>query len=332
MPANLPPQYYEEEKKLRTAKTILEKIEIYENLLSIMPKHKGTNRLEGDIKRKIAKLKDEFLKSKSSGGKRTNIFHIEKEGSAQVVIIGEPNVGKSSLLLKLTNATPQIADYPFTTKIPQPGMMNYNNVQIQLIDTPPYTREEIPGWLSDIVRRADAVILVVDLSKDDIIEQIECCIEMFHRKRIAFVKEETSVEQKEIGLVFKPLLIIGNKSDIIDINEMKKILNELYNDKHKIIFSSNMDDNDGDVIKENIFKLVNLIRIFTKQPGKEPDLEIPFTIKNGSKLSDLGALIHKDFEEKMKFARVWGKGKFDAQRVHKNYILQDGDIVEFHLR
>ena len=166
MPANLPPQYFDVEKKLKTAKSADEKIAIMEELLSIIPKHKGTEKLQALYKTKIAKLRTQAHK-KTGATRHVDLYHIEKSEAGQVVLIGPPNSGKSSLVKALTNADPEVADYPFTTHAPSPAMMKYENIQIQLIDTPPITQDYFEYWQAEMIKNADLVLAIIDLSGPD---------------------------------------------------------------------------------------------------------------------------------------------------------------------
>ena len=141
MPANLTPEYLAAEEEFKSAQSHEEKIAALERMLSTVPKHKGTEKLQADIKRRLSRERKEGHKK---GGARTVPFWlVKKEGAGQVALIGPPNAGKSSLLAALTNARPEVADYPFTTHAPTPGMMAYENIQVQLIDLPPVSRSEV---------------------------------------------------------------------------------------------------------------------------------------------------------------------------------------------
>ena len=162
MPANLTPDYQAAEERYRQADTIEEKIEALREMLATIPKHKGTEKLQADIKRRLSKTQQEQMQRRRSGARRHDPSHIPGEGAGQIALIGPPNTGKSSLLAAITHAQPDIAEYPFTTHAPQPGMMTYEDVQVQLIDTPPLTHEPFDFLHVNIARNADAVLLVVD--------------------------------------------------------------------------------------------------------------------------------------------------------------------------
>ncbi len=328
MPANLPPQYFETEKKLKTAKTISEKIKILEELLSIVPKHKGTEKLQALLKTKISKLREQQQK-RGATARRGPLFYIEKSGAGQLILIGPPNAGKSQILNTLTNASSEVADYPYTTKKPIPGMMPFKNVQIQLIDTPPIGEEYLESWLPELVKLADAVLLVIDLNDNDLLSQMDTVFKKLEEKKIKLVG---SLKGKHEGKFFlKETMIIGNKYDFPRAKENFEILKELFSKEFYIFPFSTVEKKNLGELKEKIYQLLNIIRVYSKIPGKKPDLKDPFVFKKGSTIMDMAERIHKDFAYKLKYARVWGQSKFDGQKVTKDYVLQEEDIVELHI-
>src|SRR4030067_680030 len=208
MPANLPPQYYDAEKRYRAARTPEDKIEALETMLAIMPKHKGTDHLHGDLRRKIAKLTEEAERKAATS--RTS-FYIRKEGAGQVALVGLPNAGKSQLLAAVTDASPEIGAYPFTTKTPNIGMMKFENIQIQLVDTPTVTGKDSRVWLNNIARNADLVAIIVDLSNNPI-KQVETTLQEL--ENIGIVPVSTKITEATIGKRQRKMLIISNKSDL----------------------------------------------------------------------------------------------------------------------
>lgn len=323
MPANLPPEYFDAEKRFREASTPQEKILALEDLIATVPKHKGTDRLRGDLRRKLAQLRKEAIKKAKKGGKGS-LYVVEKEGAAQIALVGFPNAGKSSILASLTNATPVIAEYPISTLTPLPGMMPFEDIQIQLVDLPPIGNEATDGWVSGILRYADALLLIIDLT-EDAEAQAELLIEQMERWNIKIRAEGNG------GGVFKRTLLIANKKDIPGTEDNFKRLRERYGHIYPCISISALRKENLEELKRAIFEISGIIRVYSKPPGKEPDLTMPFTIPAGSTVFDLASIIHKDFIFNLKFARIWGSARFNGQRVEKNYILKDKDIVEFHV-
>jgi ribosome-interacting GTPase 1 len=324
MPANLPPQYFEAEKSFRTAKTPEEKIAALQTMLAIMPKHKGTDHLHAELRRRIAKLTEEAERRYATS--RTS-FYIKKEGAGQVLFVGLPNTGKSQLLAAVTDALPEIADYPFTTKSPTIGMMKFENIQIQLVDTPPITSRESHIWLNNIARNADLIAIMVDLGTSPT-EQLETTIQELDNIGIV---PATDGSQEITGKQQKKMLIIGNKIDLENSNLNSRELNQKYNAKFQVISISAKDHKKVEELKSVIFSSLNIIRVHTKSPGVKPDLNDPMIMKKGSTMKDAAEAVHKDFRAKLKYALVWGSGKFDGQRVSPGHVLQDNDIIELHI-
>ncbi len=330
MPANLPPQYFTAEKKLRTAKNTADKILALEEMLAIMPKHKGTDHLRADLRRRIAKLIE--AADKKTATQRASML-IEKEGAAQLTVIGLPNAGKSQLVSRITNASPTIAEYPFTTHSAAPGMMEFENIQIQLIDTPPLTGESAEWWLIDTIRRADGLLIVVDLSNAPL-AQMEAIAAQLERMRIGLFERTAKKEQEEeqeVVLSQKKALIIGNKIDLDNASPNYQALQNKYKGQLPFIAISAKEGNGLEELKLKIYQMLDIIRVYTKAPGKKPDFAEPIILKRGSKLEDAAAEVHKDFAARLKYARIWGSGKHNGLMVKRDHVLKDGDIIELHL-
>ncbi|HID94700.1 MAG TPA: TGS domain-containing protein [Candidatus Latescibacteria bacterium] len=330
MPANLPPEYFEVEKRYRFAKTAEEKIAILQEMLAVMPKHKGTERLEGDLKAKIAKLKRQSQRRPASG-KRADLYHIEKEGAGQVVLVGTPNVGKSSIVGALTNATPEIAPYPFTTRRPLVGMMPFEDIQIQLVDTPPVTGDFREWRLLQVVVNSDLILLTLDLGSDDVLGQVEAVIDRLRRWNIALSSRQPE-EVPDDGKTHKSAIIVGNKSDMEGAEESLRTIKGLYADRFPVISISAKNGHGLEELKRRIYKELDIVRIYTKAPGRPVDRTEPIILRRGETVMDAAIAIHKDFASKLKYARLWGSDKFDGQRAERDHVLKDGDIVEFHIR
>ncbi len=326
MPANLPPEYFEAEKRFKQASTPQEKIMALEELISTVPKHKGTDKLRADLRRRLSRLREEAAKRKKTG--RGDLYTVERHGAAQVVLVGFPNSGKSSILAALTNAKPVIADYPMSTVMPVSGMMPYEDIQFQLVDLPPIGNDSTDGWVSSIVRMADLIMLVVDATDDPDI-QAELLLEQIRDWRIP-IREGNKERGGDKRHRKKAVIVAVNKCDL-QVDEGVKGLKDKYGDRYPVYHVSARDKRGLEELKVGIFKNSGIIRVYSKEPGKRPDLETPFTIPEGSDVLDLAGLIHKDFVKNFKYACIWGSARFDGQRVNKDYVLHDGDIVEYHV-
>lgn len=330
MSANLPPQYIEAENEFRSATTPDGKIEALEKMLRLIPKHKGTEKMQGDIKKRIAKWKTQAEQAKKKGGGRADPSHVPKEGAAQVVIIGPVNTGKSSLISVMTNLEPNIAEYPFTTRIPQPGMMFHHGIPIQLVDTPALDPNVTERWISGLIRNADMAVLTLDLARDDLLEQWEAAHAVLEDLKIKLIPSDGEKVFEESGWAHLPSIYLGNKCAMDEAEERLSILTELIEDLPPIHPVSARTGSGLEEFKENVTNSMCLIRVFSKPPGKEPDMDHPFVVKRGSTVSELAKTVHKDLALKMKFARVWGEKVYDGQRVAMDYELIDGDIVELN--
>ncbi|MBM4141403.1 MAG: TGS domain-containing protein [Nitrospira sp.] len=341
MPANLPPEYFNAEKRFKQAATPAEKIIAIEDLIATVPKHKGTDKLRADLRRRLSQLREEAIKKSKKGG-RGDLYTVKKEGAAQITLVGFPNSGKSSLLACLTNATPVIADYPISTLTPLPGMMPFEDIQIQLVDLPPIGNESTDGWVSGILRYTDALLIIVDISEDPEV-QAELLIEQLKRWNIRISSNPPLVKGGKGGLstpnaelstfigVFKRALLVANKKDLPISEDSFLRLREQHEHICPCLSISTRKKENLEELKRALFEISGIIRVYSKPPGKEPDLSTPFTIPSGSTVLDLASSIHKDFVYNFKYARIWGSAKFDGQRVEKNYILKDRDIVEFNI-
>jgi ribosome-interacting GTPase 1 len=324
MPANLPPHYFEAEKSFREAKDPLEKIAALEEMLAIMPKHKGTDHLRAELRARIAKLTQQA--AKKSGARRASMV-IEKEGAAQVAVVGLPNAGKSQLVAVVTNASPPAAEYPFTTHSATPGMMEFENIKIQLIDTPPLAPQSVQFWLPPLLRKADALLVMVDLSSDPL-RQMADIIAQLTKMRIMI---GDAGADSEFTVWHQKALIVGNKLDVDGAAAGLEALKDRYGGQFPVIAISARQGTGLEELRAKIYEVLDIIRVYTKVPGKKPDFNDPIVIDRGSTLADAAAEVHKDFAAGMKYARIWGSGKHDGVMARRDHVLEDGDIIELHL-
>ncbi|MEA3369206.1 MAG: GTPase [Candidatus Ratteibacteria bacterium] len=328
MPANLTPQYLEAEKYFREAKTKEEKLVALEEMYALLPKHKGTDKLKAQIKQRISKLKKTEDKK---AAKASEALLIEREGAGQLALVGPPNSGKSSLLAALTKAKPKVGPYPFTTTLPFPGIMEYEDIQIQLVDLPPITDAGLEGWHFNTIRNCNALLFVVDTEDADVLSETEEVIEQLKSRRVKLVKKGGE-KGAPVGTVYKETLLIANKMDSQLALDNLSVLEEFFGDKFRIMPLSILDDHKLEKLKKNIFSMLKIIRVYSKPPGKPPDLDKPFTLPLGSSVTDLAKAIHKDFTSGLEKARLWGSARFNGQAVPYDYVLKDKDIVELHIK
>jgi hypothetical protein len=330
MPANLTPEYRENERKFREARDPEEKLRYLELMLATIPKHKGTDRMQGDIKRRISQTKSAL--EKKSGLRRHNPFKVEREGIGQFAVVGAPNAGKSALVSRLTNAKTAVADYAFTTTKPIPGMMQFENVQIQLVDLPPVSAEFTEPAMVGMIRNTDGVILVFDLDGEDPPGEIEGVREILLK-----YKAELSVDPAEKytldGMAHLRGFFAGNKLENARAQENLDVVRGLYGEDFQVFGVSAAKGLGLEDIRFAAFEMLDVIRAYTKSRGKKPDLNDPVVLKKGATVLDFAASIHKDFAKSLKFARIWSKdpSKFEGQKVNRDDVLFDGDIIELHL-
>ncbi len=328
MPTNLPPEYFNAEELYKAASTPQERISRLEDLISTVPKHKGTDKLRADLRKRLSKLKDAST-TKKGAARHVSAFFVEKEGAAQVPIIGPANVGKSALVTAVTNASPEVAPFPHTTWTVTPGMMFIDYAPIQLVDTPPLTKEYIEPALMDLIRRADLLLLMIDLQTDPI-GHLQETIELLAEQRILPLHHKDEDEPLQRAF-YIPLLIVVNKYDDDQYAEDFQILCELLGGDWPLIPISATTGYNLDLLGKTIFERLNLMRVYSQPPGKEADRTKPFVLEKGSTVEDFAAQVHHDFYEQLKSARIWGSGAFQGQMVGRDQILREGDIVELRI-
>jgi small GTP-binding protein len=328
MPTNLPAEALEAERRFRSATSGPERIEALEEYISLIPKHKGTDKLRADLRKQLSKLKS-TPKGKKGAARHRSPFAIRKEGAGQVVLVGWTNVGKSSLVTALTNASPEVSSTPFTTWTPTPGMMNAGGVQIQLIDTPPLTTEYVEPEMYNLIRGADLLLLVLDLHADAF-RQLEDVIRILQDNRIVpqHLKDEYSGERRA---TFTPVLLLINKNDDEATDEDVEIFLELLEGDWPVLPVSAQTGRNLDALRQLVLQRLELIRVYAKSPGADADLNTPFALKEGSAVEDFAVAVHRDFFENLKAARVWGHGVHDGQLVQRDHVLHDGDVVELRI-
>ncbi|MGH2405008.1 MAG: GTPase [bacterium] len=325
MPANLTPDYLAADRKFKEATTPQQRLAALEEMLSTIPKHKGTEKMQADLKRRIAKLREESQRRKGAARSRP-FYHVEREGAGQIVLVGPPNTGKSSILAALTNATPEVADYPFSTRVPLSGMAVFEDVQIQLVDLPPIG-PETEAWLYAIVRAADGALIVVDLAAPDVLESTD----QLHRLLAAANIDLMPPGQLRRSPREVPAAYIASKLDDSGAPVALDMFKEFYGGRLPLLAVSAEGDVNLGELRRLMFDMLGVIRVYSKKPGKKPDLSVPYIVQRGTSVLEAAAVVHKDFAEHLKYARLWRRGgEIDGQMIGREHALEDGDILELH--
>lgn len=319
MPANLTPVYLKADKWFKEAATDEERILALEEMMRVIPKHKGTDHMRAELRKKYSALKESAeKKKKTSHG--LDIFHIPKSGAGQAVLLGLPNSGKSSIVSVVTHAKAQVADFPFTTSIPLPGMAQFEDIKIEIVDMPPITADFAPAGIINAYRNCDLIGVVIDLS-GNITEQVKVCFDFLEEKKLLLNEETNALARK--------CFIIATKKDAAPPDALDNLKNKLPGPMEIAAISVN-DKASLDKFLADIFRLLDIVRVYAKKPGQHPDMKEPFILPKGSTVMDLAQSIHRELAEKFKSARCWGSGVHDGQNVHKTHILNDKDIIELH--
>ena len=339
MPTNVTPEYKKAEEAYRAAREPRDRLDCLKEMLRTIPKHKGTEHLQSDIKTRIKQLTEE-LSGPKKGGKRSGPSHVvRQEGAAQLCLIGPPNAGKSALHVKLTGSRSDIGPYPFTTHLPIPGMLPYEDVHFQLVDLPPVSEDFLEPWLVNTLQHADGVLLVIDVSDPECLEQVPAVLERLREKKIYLRSSwpglpsnaPPAVEEDDDPFRLDlPTVLIANKSDLDPDPDEVKVLEELLGLRFPALTVSAESGDGLDALGPFLFKALEIVRVYTKTPGRQADNDKPFTVRRGDTVLDVAKLVHKDIARGLKFARVWGTEVFDGQQVGPDHAVADGDIVELH--
>jgi ribosome-interacting GTPase 1 len=317
VPANLTPQYKEAEEVFRQARTPREKMEALEEMLRVIPKHKGTEKLRADLRKRLSKLR----KKETTGPSRSQHrpFHqIDKEGAGRVVVCGPPNSGKSTLVDCLTRARPEVADYPFTTRVPVAGMMDFEDVQIQLIDTPPLAPATLEGWLLQMMVQCEVLLLLFDVNDPDLLEQTDYVLGLLSERGIP-------------GPEGPKLLVLAGQADRPGADENLQIWEELFADRLQARPFSARDERMVEELRGRLFQLLEVVRVYTKRPGHSAEADsAPFLLKRGATVIDAAACVHRDFASSFRFARIWRSPDRNGQMIDRHDPVQDRDLLEIH--
>jgi ribosome-interacting GTPase 1 len=313
MPANLTPDYLAAEQSYKQAQTHQERIAALEEMIATLPKHKGTEKLHADLKRRLSRERKDS--QKKGGAHSAPAWLVKREGAGQVVLVGPPNSGKSSLVCALTHAHPEVADYPFTTRMPVPGMMLFENVPIQLVDLPPVSEEFTEAWLPQIIRGASLTVLIIDPNDAGVLDELEWMLNKLESWRAP-----------------RPRFLLGNKLDLPGAADEFAAVRDLYGDRFAYLGVSALSGSGFDAFRRAMFEALDVVRFYSKPPGHKPDLDVPYILHRGETVQDAALHVHRDFAEHLKYARLFRKtGEPDGRMVERSHLVEDEDILEFHV-
>jgi ribosome-interacting GTPase 1 len=337
MPANLTPDYKAAEAAFRKARDPRERLDCLREMLRLIPKHKGTDHLQGDLKRRIKELSEELDRPQKGGARGGPALVIRPEGAAQLALIGPPNAGKSSLHARLTGSAAHVAPYLFTTQYPEPGMMPYQDIHFQLVDLPAVSAEHPVSWLASALQTADACLLIVDLADPGCVDQVEAVRAMLRDRRVTLTErwnagtESGDATDDDVFALRLPTLLLANKADsVADAEAELRAFLEVAALPYPALAVSATSGHGLDRIGPWLFGHLQVVRVYTKAPGRPPVLDRPFVLRRGQTVEDVARLVHKDVARSLKYARLWGTSGFDGQHVGREHHVADGDVVELH--
>jgi uncharacterized protein len=350
MPANLSPEYKKAEQAFRAARDDRERLGCLKEMLRTIPKHKGTEHLQADIKSRIKQLTEELAGPRKGAARTGPVHSVRPEGAAQIALLGPPNAGKSALHARLTGSRAESGPYPYATHEPLPGMLAWEDIHFQLVDLPPISEEWFEGWFITALQNADAALLVVDITDPDCTDQVAVVLNRLGEKRVFLTprwpgdddpataqasgnqaaggSEDAEPDPFRIDL---PTLLIAGKSDLHHDPADIRVLKELLDVRFPSIDVSAETGAGLDQIGPFLFRQLGVARVYTKAPGKPVDRDKPFTVRHGATVQDVARLVHKDIASSLRYARAWGREVYDGQQVGPDHAVSDGDVIELHM-
>lgn len=339
MPTNVSPEYRKAEEAYRRAREPGDRLDCLRQMLSTIPKHKGTEHLQADLKSRIKELTEELAGPRKGAKRSAPATSVRPEGAAQLALVGPPNAGKSALHGRLTGSRAQPGAGPYITRLPEPGMLPFEDVAFQLVDLPSIGAEHMEPWLPSALQTADAVLLVADLADPDCVERVDFVLSTLQARKVDLVRrwpdepETAAGDDDQLCDPFRlelPTLLLANKCDLDPGPEEVRVLEELLGVSFPALRTSAETGEGLDALAPWLFGRLGVVRVYTKAPGKEPERDRPFTLRRGDTVLDVARLVHKDIAASLRFARLWGSGSFEGQQVGADHVVADGDVLELH--
>lgn len=333
MPTNVTPEYKRAEADYKAAREPHDRLAALREMLRLIPKHKGTEHRQADIKKRIKELTEELAGPKKGGTRGGPPTTIRPEGAAQIGLLGPPNSGKSTLHDALTHSGAAVGPYDFTTQYPQPGMLMVDDVGIQLIDLPPISSAHPVPWIANALQPADGALLVVDLSHPGCVADVEDLVQVLAERRVRLIGDwprgaEIAEDPDDPFVKLLPAVLVAARAGEIEaVDEELAILEELLGLDLPTLRVSGA-DSDLERLGRWLFDALGVVRVYTESAAKRDDR--PYTVRRGQTVIDVAAQVHKDFAANFKYARLIRPGEPDRQ-VGRDYELSDGDRIEIHV-
>ena len=337
MPANLNPEYKAAEAAFKKSRDPTERLEHLREMLRVIPKHKGTDHLQADLKTRIKELTAELAGPKKSGARTAPATYVHPEGAAQVALLGPPNTGKSALHDRLTGSHAASEAYAFTTQYPQPGMFEYKDVSFQLVDLPPVSPDHSVPWIGNALQSADGCLFVVDVSRPGCVEETVAAQEILAGRKVVLYPTWPSegagdpADEDDPFTLHLPTVLVASKADVVDhAREELDVLAELTGLDCPVLSVSAQSGEGLDELGAFLFAHLAIVRVYTKKPGEDVDEGKPYTVRRGDTVLDVARLVHREIAASLKFARLVGGSGFEGQQVGRDHVVSDGDILELH--
>lgn len=337
MPANLNPEYKAAEALFKKARDPQERLEHLREMLRVIPKHKGTDHLQADLKTRIKELTSELAGPKKTGARTGPATYVHPEGAAQVALLGPPNTGKSALHDRLTGSHAASEAYAFTTHYPQPGMFDYQDVSFQLVDLPPVSPQHPVPWIGNALQSADGCLFVVDVSRPGCVEETVAAQQLLADRKVVLSSTwpkdgEPEVDDEEDPFIlYLPTVLVASKADLVDhARDELEVLEELTGLDCPVLSVSAQSGEGLDELGAFLFDQLAVVRVYTKKPGEDVDDGKPYTVRQGDTVLDVARLVHREIAESLKYARLFGGSGFEGQQVGRDHVVSDGDVLELH--